>query len=72
MSMDSVDIVHGLSRQFPWTQWTLSSQFLGVSRHTLYRAINAYSEGMSTESMDIVWSEWAPWTLSRISMDFVH
>ena len=22
--MDSVDIVHGLSGHFPWTQWTLS------------------------------------------------
>ena len=24
LSMDSVDIVHGLIRKFPWTQWTLS------------------------------------------------
>ena len=34
-SMDSVDIVHWLSGQLPWTQWTLSIQFLSFFS-TLY------------------------------------
>ena len=41
LSMDSVDNFHGLSGHCPWT---LSSQFLGFSPHTLFRAM--HSEGM--------------------------
>ena len=38
--MDSVDIVHGLSGQFPWTQWILSMDVVqsvsGFFPHALY------------------------------------
>ena len=70
--MDSADNIlsslPGLCPGYQWTVTILSTESMdNVHGHCPGRQWR-----MSTESMDIDQSEWAPWTLSRGSMDIVQ
>ena len=64
MSIDSVDIVHGLSGHCPctqWTDWTLSMDSLGQSPGS--------PGGLDNVHLQCPLSPWTDWTLSMDSLD---
>ena len=75
--MDSEDIIYrSLPGHCPRYQWTMST--LSTERESMdkVQGVHGHSPGrwwtIPNESMEIGKSEWAPWTLSRVSMDIVQ
>ena len=74
LSMDSMDIVHGLSGHCPWTEWILSMDWVdkvhGLSGHC---PLTQWT--LSMDSVDIVHGpsfQYSSWTMSTESMDFLQ